>query len=157
MPVGKDQAPMIEDCRELVRRFNKTYKKRVLNEPQALFGTEQNLPGIDGEAKMSKSLNNAIYLSDSSEEMKKKIFSMKTDPNRVRANDPGKVEGNTVFIYHDIFNKNSSEVENMKNRYREGKIGDVEVKNRLFEVMDQYLKPIREKKSSSGKDKKANY
>jgi tryptophanyl-tRNA synthetase len=149
VPVGKDQAPMVEDCRELARRFNKAYKKDVLHEPRALFGVEQNLPGLDGEAKMSKSLNNAIYLSDSEEEMRKKVFSMKTDPNRIHATDPGTVEGNPVFIYHDIFNEKTEEVDEMKDRYRKGTIGDVEVKKRLFEAMNIYFTPIREKRQEA--------
>ncbi len=146
VPVGKDQAPMVEDCRELSRKFNSTYGVKVLSEPKALFGVEHNLPGTDGEAKMSKSLNNCIYLSDSEGVLKKKIMSMKTDTNRIRATDPGTVEGNTVFIYHDLFNINTSEVEDLKNRYRLGTVGDVEVKEKLFIAMNNFLKPIRERR-----------
>jgi tryptophanyl-tRNA synthetase len=146
VPVGKDQAPMVEDCRELSRKFNSTYGVKVLSEPKALFGVEHNLPGTDGDAKMSKSLNNCIYLSDSEEVLKKKIFSMKTDPNRIKATDKGTVEGNPVFIYHDLFNTNTSEVEDLKNRYRLGTVGDVEVKEKLFIAMNNFLKPIRERR-----------
>lgn len=153
VPVGKDQAPMIEDCRQLARRFNRTYKKDVLHLPQALFGAEHNLPGIDGENKMSKSLNNAMYLADTEEQLRKKVFSMKTDPNRIHATDPGTVEGNTVFIYHDIFNKNTQEVDDLKDRYRKGTVGDVEVKQRLFEALNAYLTPIREKRLAAEEKK----
>lgn len=146
VPVGKDQAPMIEDTRELVRKFNKTYKVDFLKEPRALFGSKINIPGIDGNEKMGKSLNNCIYLSDSEEELRKKVFKVYTDPNRIHATDPGKVEGNVAFVYHDLFNDKIEEVEDMKKRYVEGKIGDVEIKERLFEVMNSVLSPIRERR-----------
>ncbi|GAB4158364.1 MAG: hypothetical protein Fur003_2140 [Candidatus Dojkabacteria bacterium] len=146
VPVGKDQAPMIEDTRELARKFNKTYGVELLNQPQALFGVEQNVPGLDGKAKMSKSLGNCIYLSDTEEELRKKVFSVYTDPRRIRATDPGKIEGNVAFAYHDLFNTNLAEVEELKSRYKEGKVGDVEVKQRLFEVMNEVLTPIRERR-----------
>lgn len=149
VPVGKDQAPMIEDCREIARKFNKTYKKEVFSQPQALFGIEENLPGIDGNSKMSKSLGNCIYLSDSEEELRKKVFMIKTDPNRIKATDKGTVEGNTVFIYHDIFNPNSDEVEDLKSRYREGTVGDVEVKEKLFIAMNNILAPIRKRREEA--------
>ncbi|MEI6532524.1 MAG: tryptophan--tRNA ligase [Candidatus Roizmanbacteria bacterium] len=146
VPVGKDQAPMVEDCRELARKFNNTYGVKVLHEPEALFGMQINLPGIDGNAKMGKSLNNAIYLSDTEEELRKKVFMIKTDPNRVHATDSGTVEGNTVFIYHDIFNKNKEEVEVLKEQYRNGKVGDMEVKEKLFIAMNELLTPIRQRR-----------
>lgn len=146
VPVGKDQAPMVEDTRELARKFNKTYGVKVLNQPQALFGVEKNVPGIDGNAKMGKSLGNAIYLSDTEEELRKKIFATITDPNRIRATDPGKVEGNIVFIYHDYFNPNLDEVNDLKERYIKGQVGDVEVKEKLYIAMNNYLKPIRERR-----------
>lgn len=149
VPVGRDQAPMIEDTRELARKFNQTYGKNVFNEPEALFGLQTNVPGIDGNAKMGKSLNNAIYLSDTEEELRKKVFSTKTDPNRIHATDPGEVEGNTVFIYHDLFNENKEEVEDLKARYREGKVGDVEVKEKLFQAMNKVLTPIRERRKEA--------
>jgi tryptophanyl-tRNA synthetase len=152
VPVGKDQAPMVEDCRELARKFNQTYGVEVLSQPQALFGMAQNLPGIDGNAKMGKSLNNAIYLSDSEEELKAKVRMVKTDPNRIRATDPGTVEGNTVFVYHDVFNDNTEEVEDLKERYRKGTVGDVEVKQKLFEAMNTVLAPIRERRAEAKKD-----
>lgn len=146
VPVGKDQAPMVEDARQLARRFNRMYNTDVLSQPQPLFGAEHNLPGIDGDSKMSKSLHNAIYLSDSEEELKKKVFKIKTDPNRIRATDPGTVEGNTIFIYHDVFNENKDEVEDLKKRYRKGTVGDVEVKQKLYDAMNAFLQPIRERR-----------
>lgn len=149
VPVGKDQAPMIEDAREIARKFNQTYKVNVLSEPQALFGVEKNVPGIDGNQKMGKSLGNAIYLSDTEEELKKKVFAIKTDPNRIHATDPGKVEGNTVFIYHDLFNSNLEEVDDLKNRYRKGKVGDKEVKEKLFIAMNNFLGPIRQRRQEA--------
>jgi len=146
VPVGKDQAPIIEDSRVLARKFNNTYGVKLLHEPEALFGTEVNVPGIDGNSKMGKSLNNCIFLSDSEEELRKKVFQVYTDPARVHATDPGKIEGNVAFMYHDLLNRNKEEVEEMKDLYRKGEIKDVEVKERLFEVMNEYLKPIRERR-----------
>jgi tryptophanyl-tRNA synthetase len=146
VPVGKDQAPMIEDTRELARKFNNTYNVDLLNEPEGLFGAERNVPGTDGNAKMGKSLNNCIYLSDSEEELRKKVFSVYTDPNRVKATDPGTIEGNVAFAYMDHFNSDKKEVEELKERYKAGTVGDVEVKERLFEVMNKVLTPIRERR-----------
>ncbi len=153
VPVGKDQAPMVESCRELVRKFNNTYSMNVLHEPEALYGVEKNIPGIDGNEKMGKSLNNAIYLSDSAEELRRKVFSVTTDPNRIHPTDPGKVEGNVVFTYHDIFNSNKDEVADLKLRYTTGKVGDVEVKEKLYKAMEQTLAPIREKRYEAEKKK----
>ena len=146
VPVGKDQAPMVEDTRILARKFNNTYKVNILHEPQALFGVPVNVPGIDGAEKMGKSLNNCIYLSDSEEELRKKVFNVYTDPSRVHATDPGKIEGNVAFMYMDLFNDDVKEVESMKERYKAGNIKDVEVKERLFEVMNEKLTPIRERR-----------
>ena len=146
VPVGKDQAPIVEDTRILARKFNNTYKVNILHEPQALFGVPVNVPGIDGSEKMGKSLNNGIYLSDSEEELRKKVFKVYTDPSRVHATDPGKIEGNVAFMYMDLFNDDTKEIEEMKERYKAGAIKDVEVKERLFEVMNQKLTPIREKR-----------
>lgn len=152
VPVGEDQLPMIEQTREIVRKFNSLYSP-VLHEPEALVGEVKRLPGIDGGTKMSKSLGNAIYLSDSEEELKKKVMSMFTDPTRIHASDPGKVEGNPVFIYHDVFNPDKDEVTDLKSRYREGKVGDIEVKEKLFVALNKFLTPIREKrKEFEGKD-----
>jgi len=146
VPVGKDQAPILEDTRKLVRKFNKQYKTEVLNEPVALIGSEHNLVGLDGKAKMSKSLNNCIYLGDSEDVLRKKVFSAYTDPNRIHAIDPGKVEGNVVFTYLDEFATDMDEVEDLKARYRAGTVGDVEVKQRLFEIMNEVLTPIRKRR-----------
>lgn len=153
VPVGKDQAPMVEDTRELARRFNRTYEQDVLHEPEALFGVTQNLPGTDGAAKMGKSLGNAIFLSDTSEELRTKVFQIKTDPNRIRATDPGTIEGNTVFIYHDIFNTDTDEVADLKERYQKGTVGDVEVKEKLFQAMDTVLEPIRARREQAATQK----
>ncbi len=152
VPVGEDQLPMIEQTREIVRKFNSLYGE-VFVEPEALLGEVKRLPGIDGNAKMGKSLGNAIYLSDSEEELKKKVMSMYTDPARIHPTDPGKVEGNPVFIYHDVFNPDKAEVEDLKIRYKEGKVGDIEVKEKLFVALNSFLAPIREKrKEYEGKD-----
>ncbi|HPQ79317.1 MAG TPA: tryptophan--tRNA ligase [Candidatus Dojkabacteria bacterium] len=151
VPVGKDQLPMIEDAREVGRRFNTTYGVDVLNQPEALLGTKINVPGIDGAEKMGKSLNNCIYLSDSQEELRKKIFKVYTDPSRIHADDPGRVEGNVAFVYLDLFSDESqkTEIEEMKKRYREGMIKDVEVKERLFEIMDAVLQPVRDRRKEA--------
>lgn len=149
VPVGRDQAPMVEGTRDLARKFNETYKVNVLHEPEALFGVEKNVPGIDGNAKMGKSLGNAIYLSDDEKTLREKVFKAYTDPGRIHATDPGKVEGNVAFVYHDLFNENKREVEELKARYREGKVGDVEVKEKLFVAMNKVLTPIREKRKEA--------
>ena len=152
VPVGEDQLPMIEQTREIVRKFNLLYCN-VFVEPEALLGRVKRLPGIDGNAKMGKSLGNCIYLSDSEKELKKKVMSMYTDPNRIHPTDPGRVEGNPVFIYHDTFNPDKAEVEDLKKRYQEGKVGDIEVKEKLFAALNNFLAPIREKRSEfEGKD-----
>lgn len=151
VPVGEDQLPMIEQTREIVRKFNSLYGE-VFAEPEALVGEVKRLPGIDGSAKMGKSLGNSIYLSDSEEELKKKVMSMYTDPNRIHPTDPGKVEGNPVFIYHDVFNSDKAEVEDLKKRYEEGKVGDIEVKEKLFAALNEFLKPIRERREEFAKD-----
>lgn len=153
VPVGKDQAPMIEDTRELVRRFNKTYNVNFLKEPKALFGVTQNVPGIDGNAKMGKSLNNAIFLADSKEELWNKVKLIKTDPNRIKKTDPGRVENNVVFIYHDLFNDNIEEVQDLKERYQKGTVSDIEVKEKLFIAINKILEPIREKRMEAEKIK----
>ncbi|HUC95182.1 MAG TPA: tryptophan--tRNA ligase [Candidatus Saccharimonadales bacterium] len=152
VPVGEDQLPMIEQTREIVRKFNSLYGE-VFVEPEALLGEVKRLPGIDGSIKMGKSLGNAIYLSDTEEELKKKVMSMYTDPNRVHPTDPGKVDGNPVFTYHDVFNPDLAEVEDLKIRYRSGKVGDIEVKEKLFVALNSFLAPIREKRGEfEGKD-----
>lgn len=145
VPVGEDQLPMIEQTREIVRKFNVLYGETLV-EPEALLGTVKRLPGTDGGNKMSKSTGNAIYLSDEANVVTKKVMSMYTDPSRIHPTDPGKVEGNPVFIYHDVFNTNKDEVEEFKKRYRDGTVGDVEIKTRLAEVLNELLTPIRERR-----------
>ncbi|GIX06086.1 MAG: tryptophan--tRNA ligase [Candidatus Poribacteria bacterium] len=145
VPVGKDNEAHVEITREIARRFN-SYYGEVFPIPEALIGDVPTLVGIDGKAKMSKSLNNAIFLSDDPRTVEKKVFQMYTDPKRVRADIPGTVEGNPVFIYHDIFNPNKAEVEDLKDRYRRGKVGDVEVKEKLARALNQFLDPIRERR-----------
>lgn len=153
VPVGNDQLPMIEQTREIVKKFNNLYGETLV-EPKALLGEFPRLVGLDGKAKMSKSLNNGIFLSDSAEEVERKIKGMYTDPKRLRATDPGTVEGNPVFIYHDAFNDNKEEVESLKARYREGKVGDVEVKERLAVAINDLLKPMRKRRLELENDSK---
>ena len=145
VPVGKDQESHIEVCREIARRFNQVYGD-VFPEPERLFGGGATLVGTDGKAKMSKSLNNAIFLSDDGETVRQKVMKMYTDPTRLRATDPGHVEGNPVFMYHDAFNTDKEEVEDLKDRYRKGKVGDVEVKKKLIDVLYTFLEPVRERR-----------
>lgn len=146
VPVGEDQLPMIEQAREIVRRFNRLYG-RTLVEPKAMLSQTARLPGTDGGAKMSKSLGNCIYLGDSAETVRKRVMSMFTDPARIHPTDPGHVEGNPVFIYHDVFNPDQAEVAELKERYRKGAVGDVEVKERLFRALENFLAPIRERRA----------
>jgi len=146
VPVGDDQVPHLELSREIVRRFNNFYGD-VLTEPQALLTPTPRLPGLDNR-KMSKSYGNTIDLSDSAETVKQKVRQMYTDPKRVRADIPGTVEGNPVFIYHDAFNPNVAEVEDLKERYRQGKVGDVEVKKKLAAAINKFLEPIRERRAA---------
>jgi tryptophanyl-tRNA synthetase len=148
VPVGEDQVAHLELAREVVRRFNNFYGD-VLAEPQPLLTTFARLPGLDGDKKMSKSLGNTIHLSDSADEVKKKVMRMYTDPKRVRADIPGTVEGNPVFTYHDAFNPDTAEVEDLKARYRAGKVGDVEVKTKLAGALNARLDPIRERRAAA--------
>jgi len=152
VPVGQDQAPMIEQTAEIARKFNNKYEP-VIVEPKALipeFGAR--LPGLDGKAKMSKSLGNAIYLKDSEDELHKKVMSMYTDPNHLRVEDPGQVEGNVVFTYLDIFDPNKDEMQELKEHYSRGGLGDVKLKKRLFAVLNELLTPIREKRKAYEND-----
>jgi len=148
VPVGEDQVAHLELSREVVRRFNNFFGD-VLLEPQPLLTTFARLPGLDGNKKMSKSLGNTIQLSDSADEVKKKVMRMYTDPKRVRADIPGTVEGNPVFTYHDAFNPNTDEVNDLKARYRAGKVGDVEVKTKLANALNALLDPIRERRAAA--------
>lgn len=143
VPVGQDQLPMIEQTNEIVRSFNRIYDTQVLVEVKALVPKFARLPGIDGKAKMSKSLGNAIFLSDSADTVAKKVKSMYTDPEHIHVSDPGKVEGNTVFAYLDVFDKNSEEVELLKEHYKKGGLGDVVLKKRLTDILNNFLEPIR--------------
>ena len=145
VPVGKDNESHIEISRQIARRFNNAYNE-VFPLPQAhvVGGT---LVGTDGQAKMSKSLGNAVLLSDDSATVKRRVMSMYTDPNRIRADIPGTVEGNPVFIYHDRFNPNKAEVEDLKSRYRAGRVGDVEVKTKLYSALENFLEPIRKRRA----------
>jgi tryptophanyl-tRNA synthetase len=146
VPVGRDNQSHVELAREMARRFNNLYGD-VFPEPEPIIGDVPLLVGTDGQNKMSKSLNNAIYLSDDAETVKQKVMNMYTDPKRLRATDPGTVEGNPVFIYHDAFNPSYAEVDDLKERYRQGKVGDVEVKEKLARAINNFLEPIREKRA----------
>lgn len=154
VPAGEDQLPMIEQTREIVRSFNSIYNKQVLVEPKAIIPRNGlgRLPGIDGNAKMSKSLNNAIYLSDEPDVIKKKVMSMYTDPNHIRVEDPGKVENNPVFMYLDAFCKDKEILENMKEHYSRGGLGDVKVKRFLNDILQAELEPIRTRRSEFEKN-----
>ncbi|RHP47986.1 MULTISPECIES: tryptophan--tRNA ligase [unclassified Clostridium] len=157
VPAGEDQMPMIEQCREIVHKFNSVYGETLV-EPQIILPQNQaclRLPGIDGKAKMSKSLGNCIYLSDEPEDIRKKIMSMFTDPNHLRVEDPGQVEGNPVFIYLDAFCRpehfaeflpDYNNLDELKDHYRRGGLGDVKVKKFLNNVIQAELAPIRERR-----------
>jgi tryptophanyl-tRNA synthetase len=145
VPVGKDNEAHVEITREIARRFNNYYGE-VFPEPMPLIGEVPTLVGTDGKNKMSKSLDNAIYLSDDPKAVAKKIMSAYTDPNRIRADIPGNVEGNPVFAYHDAFNPNVEEVADLKTRYRQGKVSDVEVKEKCIAALNRFLDPIRERR-----------
>lgn len=145
VPVGKDNVAHVEISREIARRFNNLYGE-FFPIPEFLIGEEASLTGLYGNQKMSKSANNAIFLSDSPEEVKRAVMKMKTDENRVRADIPGRVEGNPVFIYHDLFNEDKTEIEDLKARYRTGSVGDVEVKEKLAVAINRFLDPFRERR-----------
>ncbi|HEV2917251.1 MAG TPA: tryptophan--tRNA ligase [Candidatus Babeliales bacterium] len=143
VPVGADQLPMIEQTNEIVRTFNRLYHTDILQEVEAYIPPIGRLPGIDGKAKMSKSLGNAIYLSDSADIVKQKVMQMYTDPNHIHVHNPGKVEGNTVFMYLDAFDPDLHAVEVLKEHYQKGGLGDVALKKRLIDVLNAFLDPIR--------------
>ena len=153
VPVGKDQASHLEVTREIARRFNELYGT-VFPEPETVTGRVGTLVGTDGQAKMSKSLDNAIYLSDDAATVTRKVSKMFTDPTRIHPTDPGHVEGNPVFIYHDAFNTDRAEVDDLKERYRKGTVGDVEVKQRLARALNEFLDPIRERRARFAADPK---
>ncbi|MFM1846683.1 MAG: tryptophan--tRNA ligase, partial [Pseudomonadota bacterium] len=153
VPVGEDQVPMIEQTNDLVRNFNRIYKCSVFTECKALVPTGGLIPGIDGASKMSKSLGNAVYLSDDEKTVAQKIKMMFTDPKHLRVEDPGTVEGNVVFTYLDAFDPDTLKVEEMKAHYRRGGLGDGVVKQRLREVLEEMLKPIRARRAEFAADK----
>ena len=146
VPVGKDNESHVELTREIAKRFNYMYGD-VFPLPEVMVSDYGSLVGTDGQAKMSKSLNNAIFLCDDEKTVIKKVRGMYTDPNRTSADIPGTVEGNPVFIYHDAFNPNKAEIEDLKERYRKGKVGDVEVKDKLAAAINTFLEPIRERRA----------
>jgi tryptophanyl-tRNA synthetase len=146
VPTGEDQSPHVEMTREVARRFNRLFGE-VFPEPDGLVGRVPRLVGVDGQAKMSKSLNNAIYLKDDAEIVTQKVMRMYTDPTRIHATDPGHIEGNPVFMYHDAFNPDKAEVQDLKERYVVGKVGDVEVKQKLALALNALMEPIRERRA----------
>jgi len=152
IPVGEDQLPMIELSNEIVRKFNRLYNTECLKESKAYLSNVGRLVGIDGKAKASKSLNNAIFLSDSAEIIKQKVYSMFTDPDHLKVSDPGKVEGNVVFAYLDAFYDEKEEVASLKERYTKGGVGDMVLKSLLNNVLQKFLQPIREKRMALSKN-----
>ena len=154
VPVGDDQEPMMEQAREIVRTFNNTYNVDTLVEPEGYFPPkgQGRLPGIDGNAKMSKSLGNCIYLSDSADEVTKKVMSMYTDRDHIHVEDPGKIEGNTVFTYLDAFGTDTEKIAQLKEQYQAGGLGDVKVKRYLNDVLQEILEPIRNRRAEYEKD-----
>lgn len=154
VPVGADQIPMIEDTNFIVRKFNDMYGAGTLKECKAKVPEQfSRLIGIDGKAKMSKSLGNCIYLKSSSDELWTQVKQMYTDPNHIRVEDPGQIEGNVVFTYLDAFDENKQEVARLKDQYRQGGLGDMKIKKYLFEVLDNKFKGIREKRLELASDK----
>ena len=157
VPVGTDQKPMIEQTREIVRSFNNAYNCDVLVEPEGIYPENERagrLPGLDGNAKMSKSLNNGIYLADDADTLRKKVMSMYTDPDHIRVEDPGKIEDNMVFHYLDVFGRpeDAQEIADMKEHYQRGGLGDVKTKRYLLEILERELGPIRERRIEFAKD-----
>ena len=152
VPVGRDNEAHVEIARDIARRFNQLYGE-VFPLPEVLLSDTSSLIGTDGKGKMSKSAGNAIFLSDDAKTVEKKVRGMFTDPNRVSADVPGTVEGNPVFIYHDIFNPNKEEIEDLKERYRKGTVGDVEVKQKLAIALNHFLDPMRKRRAEFSKQK----
>ena len=159
VPVGDDQEPMLEQTREIVRTFNRVYNTDILVEPKGYFPPKGSgrLPGLDGNAKMSKSLGNCIYLSDDAKTVQKKVMSMYTDPNHIHVEDPGKVEGNAVFTYLDVFDPDKDKVAELKAEYQKGGLGDVKIKRYLNKVLEAELAPIRERREKYAQDEDAIY
>lgn len=152
VPVGGDQLPMIEQTNEIVRHINHYFNTDILKECRPLLSTVTRLPGTDGGVKMGKSLGNCIYLADDEQTIRQKIMGMFTDPNHLRVEDPGTVEGNPVFTYLDAFDPNREELAEWKEHYRRGGLGDVKVKRRLEQILQAELKPIRERREQAAKD-----
>lgn len=152
VPIGKDNLAHLEIARDIARKFNQNYGE-VFPEPQAILSEVPTLVGTDGKGKMSKSAGNCIYIKDDAKTVEKKVKAMYTDPARVHASIPGTVEGNPVFIYHDVFNPDRGEVQALKKRYKEGKVGDVEVKEKLAIALNAFLGPVREKRAELEKKK----
>lgn len=153
VPVGADQVPMIEDTNMIARKFNQTYKQEVFKECKALVPENfSRLVGLDGKSKMSKSLDNAIYLKDNTDELWDKVRQMYTDPNHIKVEDPGKIEGNVCFTYLDAFDDDKTKVQELKDHYGRGGLGDMKVKKYLMEVLDTKLAPIREKRQELAKN-----
>lgn len=152
VPVGEDQLPVIEQTNEIVRKFNSIYGD-VLVETKGLLSTHTRLAGLDGKAKMSKSLGNCIYLADDADILKKKVMAMFTDPDHLRVEDPGKIEGNMVFSYLDVFDTNKDHVAELKAHYQRGGLGDVKVKRYLLEILEAKFAPIRDRRAEFAKDK----
>jgi tryptophanyl-tRNA synthetase len=155
VPVGQDQLPHIEQTNEIINAFNRMYNTDVFGHVTGHISKVGRLPGIDGKTKMSKSLGNAIYLSDSADIIAEKVMKMYTDPDHIHVNDPGKVEGNVVFSYLDIFDNNSDEVTALKEQYRAGGLGDVKLKRRLIDVLNALIGPIRQRREHYAKDPQA--
>jgi tryptophanyl-tRNA synthetase len=155
VPVGEDQLPHIEQTNEIINAFNRMYHKEIFGHVTGLVPKIGRLPGIDGKAKMSKSLGNAIYLSDPADVVAEKVMKMYTDPDHIHVNDPGKVEGNVVFSYLDLFDQDTQKVEELKAHYRRGGLGDVVLKRRLIEVLNTFLEPIRVRRAQYAQDPQA--
>jgi len=151
IPVGEDQLPVLEQANEIGDKFNRLYGN-TFPRIKPLVSANSRMPGIDGKAKMSKSLGNAIFLADSAKDVEQKVMQMYTDPNHIHLNDPGEVKGNVVFIYLDVFDPNKDEVAELKKQYKKGGLGDVVLKKRLARVLNEILTPIRERRAELAKD-----
>lgn len=154
VPVGEDQLPVLEQTNEIVRKFNNTYGD-VLVEAKGLLSNHTRLAGLDGKAKMSKSLGNCIYLGDDADTLKKKVFSMFTDPEHIKVEDPGKVDGNMVFAYLDVFGEDKIFIQEMKEHYQRGGLGDMKVKRYLLDILEAKFAPIRERRNQFANDRAA--
>lgn len=155
VPVGEDQLPMIEQTHEIVRHFNQTYQCDVLVRPEAVIPKVARLPGTDGKPKMGKTLGNCIFLSDSADVVAKKVKGMYTDPGHIRVEDPGKVEGNPVFTYLDVFDPDKKKIEELKAHYQRGGLGDSVVKKYLNDILQSFLEPIRTRREEYAKEPRA--